>query len=50
MNLLLILLVSVAVLLLGGRFYAPLIARLLGERLPEIPVRFIDAGMPWVQM
>ncbi len=25
-------------------------ARLLGERLPDIPVRFIDAGMPWVQM
>ncbi|MGC9318200.1 MAG: Nif3-like dinuclear metal center hexameric protein, partial [Armatimonadota bacterium] len=23
-------------------------ARLLAERLPEIPVRFIDAGMPWV--
>ncbi|MCD6360142.1 MAG: Nif3-like dinuclear metal center hexameric protein, partial [Armatimonadetes bacterium] len=23
-------------------------ARLIAERLPEMPVRFIDAGMPWV--
>ncbi len=23
-------------------------ARLVGERLPDLPVRFIDAGMPWV--
>ncbi len=25
-------------------------ARLLAERLPDLPVRFIDAGMPWVHL
>ena len=49
MNLLLIMLVSVAVLLLGGRFYAPVIARVLGERADRTtPAVAVNDGRDYI--
>jgi len=49
MNVLLILIVSAVALFLGGRFYAPLIARVLGERADRVtPAVKIDDGRDYV--